>query len=103
MGCFGGLSTVASQKSRVSREEELEGELSDQRFADLVASARPHGIRRPTLPRKVLEQLQRAIGSLQPGELNSRDLQYSNPNQNRQACSRALRHLFLAVGMEPPM
>lgn len=109
-GCLSGLVGLSSKKRGMLREEELEGELSDKLFEDLVASARPRGLafgdmgsrRAGTyLQGRTLKELQNAIACLQPGEFSSRDLQYSDPNKNTQACGRALRHLFLAVGKTP--
>jgi len=109
LACLSGLFGKSPQRPRVLQVDELEDELSDQRFMDLVSEARPRGLCRDdfanpvsvSLPTKTKKELQNAIGCLQPGELNSRDLKYSDPYRNNQACGRALRHLFLAVGLEP--
>lgn len=109
--CFGFSRLFGGQKRRNCREEELEGELCDERFTDLVASARPQALAAgdfgstralSSLSSVTLRELQNAIGCLQPGEMACRDLQYSDQNRNTQACSRALRHLYLAVGGTSP-
>merc|ERR1719401_634767 len=49
--------------------------------------------------RNVLRLLQKAIGALQPSELQMRDLQYSDANQNRRVVSKALIPLRRAAQM----
>jgi hypothetical protein len=115
--CFAGLfSSKATRQAASGRrklhEEEIGDELSDQRFTELVLSARPKGMAcgdfprrgaRPGLPYTTLREVQNALACLQTGEFESRDLQYMNTRRNAQACNRAIRHLYKAVGMTPSL
>jgi len=91
--CFAGLFRKSRRKMPI--DEELETELNDERFARLFQ-------RRMSRYDATLGHIQNAIGCLQPGELESRDLKFGNSSRNSKAVGRALRHLYRAVGMEAP-